>query len=341
MEMSAPTALRNPHIGASTAPVAGWRRAVGILGAMVLGAVLLFAAGAKALDPAAFAESITVQGLDFALSATALALAVLALEAGLGTALVLAVRRLWVLVPAALLVVGFLAITAREWYLVSHGLRDPAASCGCFGNLVDRTPAEAFWQDLLLLGVPLALAFVGRRGGAGRRFPPVRTALAVVAAAAVAGFAWKAPELPLDDLATRLAPGVAIDTLCAGQGNQRVCLPTVVPELEQGRHLVVIADLDAPALTDSIDRLNDYAFAARDGEAPPLWVLTSAESERVRTFFWSWGPVFEIREAPAALLRPLYRRLPRSFQVDDGRVTATYSGLPPLPESPQPSSTTR
>jgi uncharacterized membrane protein YphA (DoxX/SURF4 family) len=338
--MSAPTALRNPHIGMESAPAAGWQRAVGILGAVALGAVLLFAAGAKALDPAAFAESIAVQGLDFLLPATAMALAVLAFEAGLGTALVLAVRRLWVLVPAALLVVGFLAITGREWYLVSHGLRDPAESCGCFGNLVDRTPAEAFWQDLVMLGLPLALAFVGRRGESGRRFPKVRTALAVAAAAAVAGFAWKAPELPLDDLATRLAPGVSIDALCAGEGSQRVCLPTVVPELEEGHHLVVIADLDSPALTDSIDRLNDYAFAARDGEAPPLWVLTSAESERVRTFFWSWGPVFEIREAPAALLRPLYRRLPRSFLVDGGRVAATYSGLPPLEEPPHPTSTT-
>jgi hypothetical protein len=35
-----------------------------------------------------------------------------------------------------------------------------------------------------------------------------------------------------------------------------------------------------------------------------------------------------LHETPQALLRPLYRRLPRSFRVEDGRVTATWAGLP-------------
>ena len=29
------------------------------------------------------------------------------------------------------------------------------------------------------------------------------------------------------------------------------------------------------------------------------------------------------------VLRPLYRRLPRSFMVEDGKVTRTFGGLPP------------
>jgi hypothetical protein len=40
--------------------------------------------------------------------------------------------------------------------------------------------------------------------------------------------------------------------------------------------------------------------------------------------------VFQIRQAPPALLRPLYRRLPRAFEVQDGRVVRTYRGMPPL-----------
>ncbi len=47
------------------------------------------------------------------------------------------------------------------------------------------------------------------------------------------------------------------------------------------------------------------------------------------TFRWTQAPIFEVREAPATLLRPLYRRLPRSFEVADGAVTATWPGLPP------------
>jgi uncharacterized membrane protein YphA (DoxX/SURF4 family) len=128
----------------------------------VLGIVLLVAVWAKAVDPASFAEQIRTEKLDFALSAPAIALLALALEAGLGLALLLGVRRNWVLVPATLLVAFFLFLTGRAWWLSAHGLRDAAASCGCFGNLVQRTPAEAFWQDLLLLVPPLVLAFVGR-----------------------------------------------------------------------------------------------------------------------------------------------------------------------------------
>ena len=187
--------------------------------------------------------------------------------------------------------------------------------------------------------MPLAIAFVGRSpagaGGAagGRGFPTLRTAVATAAAAGAAVFAWQAPTLPLDNLATRLRPGREVAELCAGgagSGSQRVCLTTIVPELAHGRHLVVMADLQDPAFTADIDRLNDYARDARDGKAPPLWVLSGGTAEEQRRFFWTWGPAFEIREAPPALLKPLYRRLPRSFLVEDGEVHATYSGLPPL-----------
>ena len=127
-------------------------RAIGTLGGCVLGGILLVAVWGKALDPAAFAEQIHADGLDRLLPAGVLALLALALEAGIGLALLLAVRRLWVLVPASLLVVFFLLLNGRAYWLAAHGQAAAAASCGCFGNLVQRTPAEAFWQDLALLG---------------------------------------------------------------------------------------------------------------------------------------------------------------------------------------------
>ncbi|HEX6202948.1 MAG TPA: hypothetical protein VF100_08095, partial [Thermoanaerobaculia bacterium] len=221
------------------------------------------------------------------------------------------------------------------WYLEANGLREEASACGCFGNLVERTPEEAFWQDLFLLVPPLALAFLGRPRGA-RRFPPLRTALVAGAAIATLVLTWRAPSLPLDDLATRLSPGVRVADLCAGGGGDggvAVCLDAVVPELSAGEHLVVLADLEDEGLTAAVDRLNAHAFAARSGDVPPLWVLSTATPEVQRAFFWQWAPVFEIREVPEALVAPLYRRLPRSFRVEDGVVIETWSGLPPLPEA--------
>jgi uncharacterized membrane protein YphA (DoxX/SURF4 family) len=299
---------------------------VGTFAGAFLGCVLLFAVWAKALDPGAFADQIRLEKLDFLLSAQAVALIALALETGLGLALILGVRRKWVLVPSVLLVAFFLFLTGRAWWLAAHGLRSEAESCGCFGNLVQRTPSEAFWQDLLLLVPPLLLAFLGRERRA-PLFPPLRTAVAVIGALAVMGFAWKAPELPLDDLATRLSPGVQVEGICAGPEGERVCLDAIVPELREGEHMVVMAKLDDPDLAKAVDALNAYAGKAGN---PTLWVLAATTPEELRAFFWKWGPSFEIRETPPELLRPLYRRLPRSFVVKDGRVIRTFKGMPPL-----------
>ena len=309
---------------------------LGYAGALVLGASLLVAAYAKSIDPNAFAEQIRAEGLDVGLSASTLALCGIAVEVALGALLVLGVRRLWVLVPAALLVGFFLFLTGRGYWRFVHGTLPADASCGCFGNLIERTPAEAFWQDAALLLPALALAFVGRSrrrvdgepAPSGRLAPPWGRAL--VAFALTTGavvLAHRAPGLPLDNLATRLKPGVGLGDLCAGGGQDRVCLGSVVPELETGSHVVVVADLADPALAGAVEQLNAYA---QTGRGPRLWVLSGGTPEQTRAFFWKNGPAFEIREVPQALLRPLYRKLPRAFVVENGRVARTWSTLPPL-----------
>jgi uncharacterized membrane protein YphA (DoxX/SURF4 family) len=301
-----------------------WRVWLGTAGGVVLGVVLLVAAWAKALDPLAFAEQIQAEGLAvFGLSAGAVALIALALEVGLGLALVLGIRRPWVLIPATLLVAFFLFLTGRAYWRDLQGIAAPeAAGCGCFGNLVQRTPAEAFWQDLALLVPPLLLAWTGRRRG--RTFPPVRTALVAVLTLAALGFAWKAPDLPqLDDVATRLKPGVKLAELCAGEGSEAICLDTLAPELRQGEHLVVITPLSLPEseMETVAAGLNTYVERS---EGRPLTVLSSATPEEHFEFTFRYGPAFRLVEVPASLLRPLYRRPPRAFEVRDGVVTDTY-----------------
>ena len=299
---------------------------VGTLAGAVLGLVLLVAAYAKALDPASFAEQIRLEKLDFLLSAETVALTALALEVGLGLALLLGVRRLWVLVPSALLVAFFVFLTGRTYYLSLNGLLPEAASCGCFGNLVQRTPGEAFWQDLAMLVPPLLMAFLGR-DRRGRLFPPVRTTVVAAATAATLLFAWKAPALPLDDLATRLRPGVEVKNLCAGSGEDAICLSTVASDLRSGEHLVVMAALDDPNMAQIVENLN----ARADQGGTPVWLLSASSPELHQAFPWQWGPAFKVVEAPEAVLRPLYRKLPRSFVVRDGRVVETFAGLPPAP----------
>jgi uncharacterized membrane protein YphA (DoxX/SURF4 family) len=294
---------------------------VGRAAAFALGLVLLVATLAKAIDPQSFAELLESEGLTFGLPPLAAGVLVLAVEGGLGLLLVLGVRRRWSLGATSALVIAFVALNARGWWRAAHGV-GADASCGCFGNLVQRSPAAAFWQDLALLLPLLLLAWLGlpRQAPA---LPPRRTALAAVGVAAIALLAWRAPSLPLDDVATRLRPGVELAALCAG-AESRVCLADVVPETASGRSWVVLVDLgDAARWADALNR-----FATIDGH-PPVVALTSATLQEKAAFTWQWGPSFPVRDAPPALLRSLYRRLPRSFLSEDGRVLRTVSGLPP------------
>ena len=295
---------------------------VGWAGGAFLGAVLVFGGVVKALDPQAFVQQIEIEGLDFLLPAVVVTAIALALEMGLGSALILGLRRMWVLGPSALLVAFFLFLTGRTYYRDLRGIAtEDEAGCGCFGNLVERTPAEAFWQDLALMVPALAIAFLGRRAASG--LPVVRLAVVGVLTVGLLAFARAAPDLPLDNLATRLKPGLAIDGICSGDGDSRLCLSTIVPELVEGEHWLVMADLDEN-LGKAVDSLNQHVF---DGGR--MWVLSSATPDESRTFFWSYGPAFEIREAPPTFLNPLYRTLPRSFRVENGVVVETVSGLPP------------
>ena len=301
-----------------------WRRSLGASGAGLLGGVLLVGAWGKILDPASFATTITSEGLDFLLPASVVATIALGLEVGLGFGLVAGLRSRWLLAVSAALVAFFLGLTGRAYAKFLDGIVPEDASCGCFGNLIERTPAQAFWQDFVLLVPTLALACL-----AVWRPPLPRLRLAGVLLLGIASlvFAGAAPSLPLDDLATRLKPGTTISDVCTGADDARVCLSVLTPELLEGEHWVIITELDDQAFVESVPELN---ASLQSGAGPGISVLTSAVAEEIQTFFWTRGPSFAITEAPAPMLRPLYRTLPRSFRLVDGVVVETANGLPEL-----------
>lgn len=318
-------AATTPRTASRTLATAGW------LGGVVLGLVLAVAAGLKALDPATFGEEIAAQGVTFGLPPFAAALAALAVEGVLGAALILNLRSKPVLAAASGLVLFFLLLTGKTAWLAARGLVDESASCGCFGALVERTPGEAFVQDLLLMAPALALAWLGRPGA--KAALRIRWGAVAVIAAAIVGLAAAAPSLPLDDVATRLKPGVEVGDLCAGREAARICLDGLAPALGRGTHLVVLADAGGDGFADLAARLNAYVRAGGD---PPVTVLADLTPERRQELYWQVAPAFDLHEVPRALLRPLYRRLPRSFRLEEGRVTATWADLPPnLPVAPE------
>lgn len=281
---------------------------VGTVSAVLLGLVLIFSAWAKALDPEGFAQLIVERGLMPASLAFWAGLGVIAFEAALGVSLVANLRRPIVLVPAALMMLFFLALSARGYAYPSQ----EASSCGCFGNLIPSSPGQALARDAVLFGLAL-LAFVGRS-----RQPAARWRFALSAASAVAfgAFALAAPSLPLDNLATRLKPGVTAASLRIDE---------IIPELQDGTRLVLLLDRADETTRAEIARVNEKLALARPDA---VFGLARPDDALANEFQWTAGPAFEVRDAPQSMLKPFYRRLPRAFLVDGGTIAKVWEGIP-------------
>src|SRR5262245_8742373 len=124
--------------------MAGAGTLVGSLAARVLGAVLLVAAYAKALDPPLFAGEVqALIGLP-ATAAHVAGLLLIAFEAGLGAALLAGDRRPGLLFLTNATFLFFVGVVGVQ---LLRG-EEAQVSCGCFGNLLERTPRQAFVEDL-------------------------------------------------------------------------------------------------------------------------------------------------------------------------------------------------
>ena len=161
-----------------------WKEILSLAGAIFLGSVLVIASIGKVLDPVLFVEQIRKEGLEILFSANTVALIALAIETVLGMALLLGVRTFWIVFPSAGLSAFFLFLTGRSYWYVLSGARDNSYDCGCFGVFMQRTAVEAFWQDISLLVIPLALIFLGSRYKS-FKLPPVRTVIALLSGAAI------------------------------------------------------------------------------------------------------------------------------------------------------------
>jgi hypothetical protein len=279
----------------------------GAAAACLLGAVLLLAAYAKAIDPHGFAIQLCdMMPVPLAV-AYPLALAIIAFEAGLGAALLWAPRHPFVLLLGSATFLAFVGIVA--WQLVRP---NGATACGCFGHLFERTPRQALYEDVGFVALS-GLAWLGRASEPG----VLRHGPSLLAAGTGVALALCAPWLPLDDQATALAPGASVEA---------TQLDAVIPQLRAGRHLVLLLDRADPTTRTRIAHLNETLKLPHG--ATPVWGVADDDPELAAAFLWTAGPAFEIRSVPPRMLRRLYRTLPRSALFDGGRVVATWRGFP-------------
>lgn len=287
-----------------------WVAWMGRIAAILLGLVLIYSAWGKALDPRGTAEIYLRKGLFPASISFWMIVAAVGLEFGLGVALLAGLRRVPVLLAACLLMIGFFSLTGYEFFFPTK----ETSSCGCFGNLVVRSPAQAFGQDGFFVLLAF-LSWLGRPRGAQRIVPWI---LAVLTGIAGCVFAFIAPSLPVDDLATLLKPGVrAVDL-------QSVVVK--VPELQRGNQLLLILDRADQTTRDEMARVNRYLVNQASNTG--VWGIAEDNPTLEGEFQWIAAPGFRIENLLFSEIKPLYRKLPRVALFSNGRVAKIWNKIP-------------
>lgn len=249
-------------------------------GQILMGLVFLLSGGIKVWEPVLFFwEAVPHVGL-IGLGVYTRELAQLAvllgpLEWGLGLALVCNWRPKVILPATITLMVFFVVVAGLALY------RGGGENCGCFGALIERTPGEAFVEDLVMLGLLIfSWTVLGRHQVAewshGRWVVIAGTALAL----ALTGIRLL-PDLDrLQD--SDLRTGVRLSGLN---------LKGAEVDLDQGMHLVELFSPKCAHCMREVPRLNEWS---RTEGLPPVLALTgfAQDSPELREFRERLQPLY-------------------------------------------------
>lgn len=305
------------------APVVGQSSTARIFGARALetliGAVLLLAGLLKAYEPNTFIQQIGEYEIltNLALIKT-LAWTLIAVECGLGAALIAGLWRRWALPAAIVLLVIFIGAVGWAW---ASGATE---NCGCFGSWAKRTPAQALTEDVLMLAAIIGAWLLYR--GEPLRFRRLR--LGAVAAALLIGVAMTAiasnsVRQSADPLA-RLQAQSQQPSPFDGLAVQGLSL-----NLSEDNRLVALIDTGCTHCQASVPALNQVA--AQAGQLPPLVALCANSAAEVEQFQQKFGAQFPLGRIAYADFTRLFERgkPPRIFLLRAGAIIKIWDGQIP------------
>lgn len=290
-----------------------WVRLGGRVAGRLVGALLLTTGLAKAIAPAEFGQQVLAYKIvEHPALVGMLAYALIVAECGLGGALVANYKPKLMLALTGVLMLVFLVAVGYAWQTGS------VADCGCMPWMT-RTPKEAFFEDLVLLGL-VGWAFWGH---AGRAAGENTVKLAVVTVALAAG-------LVVPGIAGLGAPKIGS---AGGEGSPAFATMKVedAPEsLAAGEHLVLLMSTDCSHCQESVPKVNALASDPR----MPRVVAVASEDRVSRGLFredhGAQFPIAQISEADRTSL--LREQFPRLFLVRDGTIVAAWDGVPTADE---------
>jgi uncharacterized membrane protein YphA (DoxX/SURF4 family) len=282
----------------------------GRLAGRALGALLLAAGIAKALDPMRFAQEIGDYHIVTNVVLTGLlAYAIVIVECGVGTALLVNLRPRISLALAGLLLLVFLGAVGYAWSTGS------TQECGCFGPWKPRSPAQAFVEDLLFLAV-IPWAWWGRRY---TQAPTNTLKLAMVGLGIAAGIMIPA--------VAGMAGGPGSAGVVGSETFKTLEIRDVQVNLATGEHLVFLMSTKCAHCQAAVPEVNALV---EDERLPKLVAIAMEDRVERGLFRQDYGAQYPIGEiSQQALATLLKKEFPRTFLVRDGRIAAVWDGKVP------------
>jgi hypothetical protein len=274
---------------------------------IVVAVVFIIAAGLKAFDPSAFADQIRLYGIFPQLSMVAAWCFIIG-EGVLAFALLVNFLPRITTLLGIMLLLFFIGITV---YGMVAGL---SGNCGCFGNLVHRSPEQVIVEDALMV-LALLFSFLvlyrekPRRSG-------WKLAVAGIGGAVMAIAAVASNSLPVDGLVTALKPGATFSAW-----------PTegLYKNLNKGTYIVFLFSLKEKSIETDIAMMN--TLAQNEQLPPSIGLLTDGASSLTQLTF-EYAPAFASGAIEPRFARSLYRTLPRTFVLENGVVREVWSRIP-------------
>jgi hypothetical protein len=275
--------------------------------AALVGLVFLATGALKAIDSAKFVTQLLRYRLLPRSWVGPASLLAIALEAGLGAALLVNLSPLAIPVAAVVLV----AFAALTWWAASSGRVE---DCGCYGGLLLLTPAQSVALDALYLAL-LAAAWVTRSPAT----PALQAwQIAIVLAAVVLGAvaALSSLRAPIFDLAL----------LRAGRRWRRSWLRDERRDLTTGSHFVVFLSRECPYCKRWVPLLNVIEVAP---ELPAVTGVMSLPAGELDAFLREHLIRFPIAHMPQSLVSLLTDAYPTAALIENGTIVSKWIGEMP------------
>jgi uncharacterized membrane protein YphA (DoxX/SURF4 family) len=282
--------------------------------AMLMGAFLIVTAASKLANMPRFAAQVTSYELLPEEWAPGVAYLVACAELLVGVTLVMGVFPRLALAASIALLGVFVIAVGWGW------LRGCLEECGCFGELLDRTPAQAMAEDLALIALLVASYRyhppVDPKRVAGRR--RVCGVLAVLIVAAMAnGWSYVPSRAEVLDAQVAGLPGRRLDSI-PGYGGKPIAIPS-------SPTIVVFISTRCRHCIHSLPQLDDlYSQRGNIG----FMVVAVNKRPEIPEFRRRFRVRFPILAAPYPQLTHLVHGVPEVLLVHNHRIVDAWP-LPP------------